>query len=249
MKPKITAIIAEDEPGDRELFIKLLEKYEDINIVSLPKNISETRNAILNFKPDIAFLDIELYGENVFNALDKIKEYNLNPYIVFVTAYNNYAIKAFKYAAVDYLEKPVDIKDLDDCITKIRIDYQNKSNINHKLEILSKAYKKIIISDINKYLFIDISDIVYVEAEKGQSYTNIILASGKIEVVSKGIGEIEKEILPAGFIKIHRSLTINPKHINMIDKRTKVLIIGNHKINLSSKKINELKNKLENIEF
>lgn len=243
-EPQYTAIIAEDEIGDLQLLEKLLARHPEIKIVARATKVSETRNAILNYKPDMAFLDIELHGEYVFEALDKIKEYQLDPYLVFITAFSHFDRKVIDYKAVKYLEKPISFEDLEECIRAIKADIDRKRDLQAKLLLVNQSYKKIILSDQKQYLFLSPDEILFVEAEKGQSYTNIFLTKKRHEVITKGIGELEKELLPLGFLKIHRSITLNPKHLFKVDKKSGECFIGDKIIVLSTDKIREIKDRM-----
>ena len=108
---KINTIVIEDEKEDMDLMLNLLKSFSEIKIAGTACDIEESINKISFYKPQLIFLDINLYGRLSFDVLDAIYKLNIKPKVVFTTAFDNYMNKAFKYSAFDYLLKPIDRQD------------------------------------------------------------------------------------------------------------------------------------------
>jgi len=121
---KIKAVIIEDESEDMDLMKSLLTDFDMIDIVATARDIENGVAAISVNKPDLIFLDINLYGRNSFEILDIIKNFDLDPKVIFTTAYGNYMNIAFKYSAFDYLLKPVDRNELKDTLERFINNYE-----------------------------------------------------------------------------------------------------------------------------
>ncbi len=205
----VKAFIVEDERLAREKFFSMLEKFEEIQIVGEADNIKTAASLIETLNPDILFLDIELGGESGFSLLEhidpKIK-------IIFVTAYDKYAIRAFEVNAVDYLLKPVKQKRLDETIKRITGD-QTKEDENKKL---FKYDDYIFISESSKSGFIKISDIVCITAST--PYSNFTTINKKNVLVLKPLKEWEERLPASAFVRVHRNSIINMNYVEEAEK-------------------------------
>jgi two-component system LytT family response regulator len=136
--PMLKAIIVDDEPKARENLQILLQDFvEGVEVVALCQNISEAIDAVKSNSPDIVFLDIQLQRETGFDLLTKLKEINFE--VIFTTAYTEYAIKAFKFSAIDYLLKPIDIEELKKAVSKVEKRVSN--NMTSRLTELVQYLK------------------------------------------------------------------------------------------------------------
>lgn len=218
----INAIIIDDEAKARESLKKTIIAYcPEINILAMGNNVDEAVKLINQLSPDLVFLDIEMPNGNGFTLFDKIKNPTFST--VFTTAYEEYAIKAFRIAALDYLTKPIDFRQLQEAV----IRYKNKQKIELKeqrLELLIEnitnrpsEFNKIALPDNEGYTMIKISDIIYCQADS--SYTIVHLLNGKKIITSKLLKLIE-ELLPAQtFYRIHKSYIVN---LNLIKQYIKI---------------------------
>ncbi len=175
---------------------------------------------INSFKPDIVFLDIEMNDGNGFDLLNKIS----NPVfqLVFTTAHNQYAIRAFKFSAIDYLLKPVDKEELNACLQKA-ISNIHKTDLSSKLGIMMQQYspkreeeKRIVLNDKQSTYFVKLSDILFCEAEG--PYTKFHIAGKSSILISKNLKEYEELLVPDGFVRTHHSYIVNPAKIKLYDK-------------------------------
>ena len=209
-----TAIIIDDELKGRIALSQKLQDYcSDVRLVGEAENGDEGIKLIERLKPDIVFLDIEMPRMDGFEMLHRLPEKNFD--LVFTTAYDQYAIKAIKYAAFDYLLKPIDIEELKLAVSKSN-NSQNR-NTEKKLEVLDqnlhgKSYlNKIAISSIDGLLFFNISDIVYLEASN--NYTTISFSNHPKLLASRTLKDFE-DLLPAEiFFRTHHSYLVNLNYI------------------------------------
>ena len=218
-KDAIRAIIVDDEEGARESLSILLEKYVDgVKIVAKADSIAMGMEKIRKYTPDLVFLDIEMPFGSGFELLERMKPIDFD--IIFVTAYDHYALKAIKFSALDYLLKPVDIDELKKALQKHKRkspdqtaeSYQNLVD-NERME---GDNKKLAIPDSNGIIFVPIKNIIRCESDG--NYTKIFMASGKKVLASKTLGEYESMLEGDGFFRIHRSHLINLSHLKQYKK-------------------------------
>ncbi|MEY4926258.1 MAG: hypothetical protein RI894_694, partial [Bacteroidota bacterium] len=163
------------------------------------------------FKPDLLFLDIEMPIMNGFQVLDAIQP--LNPHLVFTTAYDRYAVKAFKYSAVDYLLKPIDSQELIATINRISPSKTIVPQVEHlRQQLVSRMLTdKIALPSAQGYSFVPINNISYCEAD--DCYTHVYLATGEQYLITKTLGDIEEILAEQGFFRAHRQFLVNLQHI------------------------------------
>ncbi len=211
----ITAIIIDDEAKGRLALRQKLQSYcPDVTILAEAADGIEALSAIEKHHPQLIFLDIEMPKMNGFEMLNTIKEKNFH--IIFTTAYDQYAIKAIKYAAFDYLLKPIDIEELKTAVE--RIDGSESDQTKRQIELLQqniqhpkKQLNKLAIPTLEGLLFFDINDIIQLEANS--NYTNIIFTNKSKIIASKTLKEFE-ELLPTDiFFRTHHSHLINLNYI------------------------------------
>src|SRR5688572_3299056 len=213
----LKALIVDDEPKAREnLQILLHDFVEGVEAVGLCENIAEATEAVRAHAPDVVFLDIQLQRETGFDLLTRLKEINFE--VIFTTAYSEYAIKAFKFSAIDYLLKPIDIEELKRAVAKVekRKDDTIGSRLNelmNNLKTNSVENYKLALPTSDGLVFIKMLDIIYCEASS--NYTEITLADGKKYVVSRTLKEYEDLLEGYNFYRIHNSYLIN---LNAIKK-------------------------------
>lgn len=206
----LTAIIIDDELKGRIALKQKIHDYcTDILLEGEAENGMEGIKLIEAIHPDIVFLDIEMPRMDGFEMLHRLAGKNFH--LIFTTAYDQYAIKAIKYAAFDYLLKPIDIEELKLAVSKI---YSNQQiYTGKKLELLDQnihgknAFNKIAVSTLDGLLFFDIKDIVHLEANS--NYTTIYFNNRPKLIASKTLKDFE-ELLPADiFFRTHHSHLIN----------------------------------------
>lgn len=226
------AIIIDDEAKARRILESFITDYcPQLTIVGTAPDVVQGVKLIQKEKPDIVFLDIEMPGYNGFQLLEFFDEINFE--IVFVTAYSEFALKAFQVSAVDYLLKPVQIDQLIKAVEKAE-KIRGNSLIKERLDTLKtnlqeQKIKKIVVPVSDGSLFIDVSDITHLKAEG--SYVNIFLRDGNKILVSKNIKDYENQLTTAeGFFRTHRSYLVNTKYITAIKADTSEAELANKQV-------------------
>ena len=217
---RITAIIVDDEPAARDLMASLLSDFADIQVLAKDSNVRKAIGSICKYNPDLVFLDIDMPKKNGFDLIREIREYDINPTIIFVTAFNQYAIEAIKHAAFDYLVKPVDIDDLKQSIERYKVECKSSSSLD-RIENLLQALQeeKLKFSTRTGYIFINPADIIYCQATG--NYTNLFLVNDEKQTVTVNIGRIEHLLPETKFLKINRSVIINKQFLAEINRKDK----------------------------
>ncbi len=218
---KIKAIIIDDEEYNCRNLQELLGKYcREIEIVGSANSAVEGKQLIQNKKPSLVFLDIQMPGGSGFDLLDQLKPVPFE--VIFVTAYDQYAIRAIRLCAIDYLLKPIDILDLQAAVTraveKIKGLEPNLALANMIDNTLGKNKdEKIALPTAERVLFINISEIVRCLGEN--NYTTVFLKNGESVLVSKTLKEYEELLSSIGFLRVHQSHLINQHYVRSYEKQ------------------------------
>ena len=209
---KIKALIVDDERLARVNLRRMLEPFTEIEIVGEAFSCESAVEQINLNKPQLIFLDIQLSGETGFDLLELIDN---SIKIVFVTAYDEYAIRAFEVNAIDYLLKPVNPERL-----KASIDRVIKRENNHKNSAKNYEYSDSIYVRLNNYAsrFIKISSITFIEPVG--NYSKIVTIEGKHCLVLKTLKQWQEELPDNNFVRIHRSSIVNIEHVERIEKKS-----------------------------
>ena len=217
----IKALIVEDEIRSMNNLKNLLAKHcPEIEIIGDALTIQEGLGLFEdpNFKPDLAFLDISLPDGLVFKMLDELKPVDFE--IIFITAYNEHAIKACQYSSIGYILKPIDPDELIEAVNRIRVTKANK--MEQRIEIFNKqlsnpnAFEKMSISAIDGIYFVNIRDIVRFEAE--DNYTHIFLENGDRITASRTIKAYEDMLQNMNFYRVHKRHVINLNYMRKFIK-------------------------------
>ena len=176
--------------------------------------------AILKYKPDIVFLDIDMPVKTGFDLVEELRQYNVSPTIVFVTAFNEYAIEAIKHSAFDYLVKPVDIDDLQETLSRYNAE-KNQNELSNKIEDLLKCLnkEKIRFDTREGIIYMYPNDITYCKADGNYSYIYCNREEPP-RLITINIGNLTK-LLPDNFLRISRSLIVNKIYLFEINRRSR----------------------------
>lgn len=207
--------MVDDEKSSIEVLEWLCATYcPDVKIIATCGSAEEGIKAIEAQKPDLLFLDIEMPRMNGFDMLEKLK--NISFDIVFITAYDNFAVKAFKYAALNYLLKPVDPDEL--IATIQRYKEKRSPASNEQLSILFQSLinkennlDRIALTTKDGLQFVQSKNIVYCEAES--NYTKVVMSDGQKIVVAKTLKDLDETLAGNHFFRIHNSYLININHV------------------------------------
>ncbi|MEO5942887.1 MAG: LytTR family DNA-binding domain-containing protein [Ferruginibacter sp.] len=212
----IKAVYIEDEPANVKLLEALLSRYckETIDFCGSASTIVEALVLIEKIKPQLIFLDIELKDGNAFDLLDLIKTFDF--YVIFITAYSDFAVKAFRHNAIDYLLKPIEIDNLKEAVQRAsdRINNENINDINSETIKFIKeniGIKKIGIPVQDGLVFINTDDIVHCEA-KG-NYSVITFIDKTTIVTAKNLKDLETFLPGSFFLRVHHSWIVNIRYL------------------------------------
>lgn len=231
----IKVILIEDELQARNGLKKILNLIEpNLSIIGETGLVKEAIRLIDTQKPDLVFMDIELEDGSSFDVLEQFNTIKFK--IIFITAYNQYAINAFKFSATDYLLKPIDPVELKSAISRAKDVINNEKEHYKLLEVLKNNIKyeekKIVLKTSENRFIIKVSDIIRLEADS--AYTIFITQTKRI-LVSKNLKYYE-DLLGNDFVRCHQSHLINKNHIVSTYKNEYFMMINNDKVNISSRK-------------
>lgn len=235
------AIIIDDEEMARTLLNGMIEEFcPQIEVVDLCKDLPSGVKSINKHKPDLVFVDIEMPGHSGLELLDFYDENDINFSIIFVTAYNRYAIQAFKLSAVDYLLKPIESEDL---IKAVELFEKQKSKINMqvlKANLSTNQSKKIALNSVSSITFVELDNILFFQADG--AYTKVFLKDNKTITTSKNLKHFEQLLEDSPeFFRCHKSYIANLKYVSeYIKSEGGTLKIENYSIGISSDKSDEL---------
>lgn len=212
----IKAVHIEDEPRNIELLAKLIEAHcsHQVSLAGNAKNIPDAIELIKNTKPELVYLDIELNKGNAFELLEQLKGFSFQ--VIFITAFNEYAVKAFRHNAVDYLLKPISITELKEAtnkaVEKINLSLVNMNILDTLKELkLNINSQKIGIPVNDGVVFVNAEDIIRCEASG--SYSIFYLTNKKTVTTTKSLKDIETILPTANFVRVHNSWIINTNYI------------------------------------
>ncbi len=220
MEKTISCIVIDDEQLARQFVIEYLDDFEQIDIIAESGKASEAIKLINEKKPDLIFLDVQMPGKDGFEVLENIKH---EPFVIFCTAYDKYAIKAFEKNTIDYLLKPLDKTRFDKAVGKaIERIKKNDKNFERLIDEISQQQSQsftpnLFVQKSEKLVNLPVSNIICLEASG--DYTIISSATDQF-VSSSGISKLATRLDPALFIRIHRSTIINLNHLQELEKHS-----------------------------
>lgn len=228
MKNKLKAVIVDDEKHARENLSGLLSEYcPAVKVIGEAADPSTAEVLINELNPDILFLDIRLSNTTGFELLGKLKSRNFG--VIFVTAYDNYALKAIKFSAVDYILKPINHKELIEAVKKFtrKVESERKSiQLELLIENLSneRAFKHLGVNTEDRIELLLVKKIIRLQGES--NYTRIFMEGGKPVLVSKTLVEFEELLRDLGFLRVHKTHLVNIDCVKSIEKNgdTKLLL-------------------------
>ncbi len=216
----IKTIIIDDEQNCIDSLAFDLQKHcRDVEILEACTNPKQGLLAIKKNKPDLVFLDVQMPWMSGFEMLELLDEINFA--IIFTTAFDQFAAKAFRISAIDYLLKPVDVHDLKEAVKKAMEKIQQKSGIENIANLLQNIKKpelnqRIAVPGREGYEFIEVDKIIYAQAEG--SYTHVFLNDKRKLIISKTLSDIEEMLPTENFQRIHHSTLVNLSHVTHLFK-------------------------------
>ena len=249
MKPDVRAVIIEDEEPARALVKAYLASHENIHLVAECENGFEGIKTITETLPDLIFLDIQMPKLTGFEMLELLDE---APEIIFTTAYDEFAIRAFEFNAVDYLMKPFSKERFDQALEKAFARMKHKSDSSEKIEKLKEKIReeggpvdRIFVKTGSHIDVIPVDDISHIEAQ--DDYVELHTPKGKF-LKNETMSSIEKRLPEENFIRVHRSSIINTEQIEKMEKYGKenyiVILKDKTKVMVSKSRVKQLKEHL-----
>ncbi|MCS3552915.1 MULTISPECIES: LytTR family DNA-binding domain-containing protein [unclassified Sphingobacterium] len=232
------AILIDDENSNLENLRILLEKHcPQVTIIATAQSVRDAVDVIEKYVPDLVFLDIQMGDKTGFDVLKLLPMRNFD--VIFVTAYDQYGIEAIKFAALDYLLKPIDIEELMHAVKKAERKFTRQiqtSQLDFLLQQLKKpepTISKIALPMQSEIRYVSLSEIIRCEADN--TYTHFFLSNGEKILVSKSLKEYSDLLRPNGFLRTHQSHLVNPKYVKSWLKEDGgiLLLISGDKIPIS----------------
>ncbi|WP_029284300.1 LytTR family DNA-binding domain-containing protein [Pedobacter sp. R20-19] len=249
----LKAIIVDDEEFARSsLFFLLQQNCPQVEITGIAKSVNEAKEILAHHPINLIFLDIAMPGSNGFELIPDAQKHQAA--VIFTTAYDQYALKAIKANALDYLLKPIDIDELKTAVDKVsehlkRYQYQNESDeriVNLASSLNTKSeIRKLTLPYGQGFKMIDVDDIIYIEADS--NYSVVHFADQDKITVSKVLREFE-ELLPSDqFVRVHKSSIINLNHLKEYNSKNglQVFLKNGESINISRRRASDFFEKIK----
>lgn len=240
MTPEIKALIIDDESQSSSFLIKMLQQYfPEIKLAGQASTVEEGLLGIKKHAPNIVFLDIQMNGETGFDLLNRLPAINFG--LIFTTAFDNYAIKAFRFNAIDYLLKPIVTDEFIEAVNKVKqrsVSGQIGSKalveqLYQDIKNPQKIHDKIAVPTGEGFMVIPVNEIVYCHADS--NYTRFYLTDRKCILSSYTLKQYDEILAPQSFFRAHRSYLINMTHVKMYRRGEggEIIMSNGHEIELS----------------
>ena len=211
-----TALIVDDEPNNRENLQRLLaQNCPSINVLGTAASVAEAVVQCQRIQPEVVFLDIEMPGGNGFSLLEKLAPVPFK--VIFVTAYDAYALEAIKCSALDYILKPIDRNELIKAVDKLRPEASQSQQLDNLGAFLQGGQKKIALSLADEIRLVKLEDIIRIEADN--NYCHFSLNNDEEVIVSKHLGHYYALLKGLGFVRVHQSHLVNRTYLDRFVKR------------------------------
>ena len=241
----VKALIVDDEDKACGVLQSLLEKYApEITRIEVVNNATDAFYKIKEYQPDLLFLDIQMPFINGFDLLSKID--NINFDIIFTTAFNQYAIQAIRFSALDYLLKPIDIEELKNAVGRHLERRKSRpqtgeqyQNLVHNLAAKSSGQFTLAIGGTQGVQFFPINEIIRLEGDR--NYTNFYFTNQRKYLSSKTLKEYEEILAEKGFIRVHKSHLVNAAFVKSVNNDGKLLLKDDSDVEISRRRLTEIK--------
>ena len=214
---RLGVLIVDDEKPARDDIARMLGRIEGVEIVGEAGDGDEAVREIESLEPDILLLDIRMPGLDGFQVIEKLSGLDDMPAVIFVTAYDTYALKAFEVHAADYILKPVDEKRLAQAIgraARIRRGLEKRPDLESLLETLDAVHRRLALRKNDSLVMVDVDDILFATSSGGE----VKVVTEKLEGAAnfRSLDELQRELPPAVFIRVHRSYIANIRKIHEV---------------------------------
>ena len=229
----IRALIVDDEQASIDLLKWLISEYcPDVSSVQSARSVEEAILLISSSKPDLVFLDIQMPHQSGFDLLTKIDNWNFE--VIFTTAYNEFAIQAIRFSALDYLLKPIDETELKKALERFKVKkiYAPAGQILFRnfIQNISRGTKekfRLALADATEIKYVEIDEIIRLQAES--NYTHIFLTGNKVFISAKTLKEYDELLQGHRFFRVHKSHLVNSTHIQSYDRQG-ILKMSDHSV-------------------
>jgi two-component system LytT family response regulator len=224
----LKVVIIDDELNAREVIANtLLASCDNVSLVGTADNVKNGLKCILQHKPDIVLLDVQMPDGTGFELLSQIGEINFK--VIFITAHQEFALQAFKFSALDYILKPVDPKELSEAVKKADETLENKNislnmtTLQNNMQHATKESKKLILKSSDQIHAVNVKDIIRCESDG--NYTTFILNDGRKLLATKILKEFDEMLVPYNFFRAHQSHLINIDYFETYKKSDGGIVI------------------------
>ncbi|MFK7925498.1 MAG: LytR/AlgR family response regulator transcription factor [Bacteroidia bacterium] len=220
-------LIIDNEPKIVKGLQHMLKRHcPSIQLVGVARGVEDGLDKIAALRPDLIFLDVEMDDGTGIDLLQKLEQRHFQ--VIFITAYNHYALDAFRCSAIDFLPKPIDPLDLSRAVQKAQLSV-HQSFAQARLEVLlsqpaAASTRKLVLRDTENYHVVPVGSIIHCQAEG--SYTRFYLEGGCEILVSKNLKEYEKLLQSSGFFRPHNSHLVHLDHIVRLNKADCILVLN-----------------------
>lgn len=221
MDDLLKILIVDDEPEARELLKYTLHGEEGLKVVGLASHVDEAVKLLKRERPDLVFLDIQMPEKDGFNFIEQVHKAGYYPGIIFITAYEHYAIQAIRNSVFDYILKPIHREELMRAIDRFRtrIKEDQKKDLTQLLLALRESGPgKVKLNTRSGYILINPQEVVYCQADG--NYTHLQLVNGNRELTTQNLGTIETILKGDSFFRASRSYLINLKFLSRVDRKS-----------------------------
>ncbi|HKK62357.1 MAG TPA: LytTR family DNA-binding domain-containing protein [Bacteroidales bacterium] len=238
----ISVLIVDDEPEVRQLLSIMLRSHSGVSVCGEAEHVNEAIMLTKKHKPELVLLDIQMPEKDGFTFIEEVKTLSVHPGIIFITAYESYAIRAIKNAAFDYLTKPIVKDELFEAVDRFLEfnENSNKPDIKALIEIFkNQKPERIRFNTRSGFFFICPDDIIYIKADG--NYSHMVLVNGKKEVSTVSLGSLETMLEKYSFLRVSRSYIVNMKYISRVDRKSNTVELEQdeqvHELTLPAQKI------------
>ena len=220
MEDLLKILVVDDEPEARELLKYMLQESDGISVIGTAGDVDEAIRIMKREKPHLVLLDIQMPGKDGFQFIEQIQGSGHEPGVIFVSAYEHYAIQAIRNSVFDYILKPVHQEELDSAILRFRTRGRNvqKHELHQLIETLrNSGPARIKLNTRAGYMLIDPAEVVFCEADG--NYTHIQLSNGTRETITQNLGNIEELLEGSTFFRASRSYLLNLKYLSRVDRK------------------------------
>ena len=234
-------LIVEDEIHQQQYLLEKLNKhFPEIVVIGVAGEVNKAYDLILREEPELVFMDVHLGSDTCFELLDRLPDHHFN--IIFTTSFEEYAVKAFRLAATDYLLKPIDLEELSSAIHKLKNNEQPKHHPDHidlllsNLRSMNERDHRIALPTLTGFILIPVNNIMRCESDN--TYTTFFLKDGNSHLVSKTLKACERMLIDYAFYRVHNSTLINLRYVKEYIKGEGGIVImdDNKQINVSRRR-------------